>query len=144
MKKICYDYSMKNIPLPTPDHYRRTLIEKIESFVGRLRWKAHFFLNGEPTKKTQQQNDPLTSQLKSSKAPPQVKELNAFEDDLVKMTEDLEFLPVQDTFLYKLSQDADKIRKSPNMLIFADKTRNIFEMKPDQYVSVVSLCFRVF
>ena len=124
---------MKNIPLPTPDHYRRTLIEKIESFVTRLRWKAHFFLSPESTNDKQQQNDALVHGLKSSKAPPQVKELSAFEDDLVKMTENLEFRPVNDAFLNKLSKDADKIRKSPNMPIFADKTRSIYEMNPDQY-----------
>ena len=42
MKKIRFNYSLKNIPLPSPDSYRKRLIEKIERVIIRMRWKAHF------------------------------------------------------------------------------------------------------
>ena len=36
-------YSMKNIPIPPKQRYLKNMIEKAESFIVRLRWKAHFF-----------------------------------------------------------------------------------------------------
>ena len=35
-------YSMKNIPVPPKLRYLKSMIEKVESFITRLRWKAHF------------------------------------------------------------------------------------------------------
>ena len=35
-------YSMKNIPVPPKQRYLKSMIEKVESFITRLRWKAHF------------------------------------------------------------------------------------------------------
>ena len=46
MNKLRFSYSLKNIALPKPDAYLGNLIEKTESLVNRLRWKAHFFING--------------------------------------------------------------------------------------------------
>ena len=40
------DYSLKNIPIPSADSYKRRLIEKVESVIRRMRWKAFFFLKG--------------------------------------------------------------------------------------------------
>ena len=34
---------MKNIPIPPESSYLKNLIEKVEKFIKRLRWKAHFF-----------------------------------------------------------------------------------------------------
>jgi hypothetical protein len=46
MQKLLFDYSLKNIGLPSQDAYRKILIDKVENVVRRMRWKAHFFLNG--------------------------------------------------------------------------------------------------
>lgn len=128
MRKIRFDYSMKNIPIPTTDTYRRKLIEKMESFVSRIRWKAHFFLNGQRSNSSAD-----TYGMNSTKSPPPSSELNAFEEDLVKMVENIQFTKVHDQFLSNLSTDAKKINESLNVMAFADKTRNIYEMKPDKY-----------
>ena len=42
-----FSFSLKNIGLPTQNQYRRSLIQKVESVTQRMRWKAHFYLNGE-------------------------------------------------------------------------------------------------
>ena len=47
MRKFRLEYSLKNIPIPSRDNYLRNLIEKMESVLKRMRWKAHFFLKGE-------------------------------------------------------------------------------------------------
>ena len=45
MKKIYFNYSLKNIPVPSSASCKLQLIHKIESVIKRMRWKAHFFLN---------------------------------------------------------------------------------------------------
>ena len=45
-KRLNIDYSLKNIPIPWADSYKRRLIEKVESVIRRMRWKAFFFLKG--------------------------------------------------------------------------------------------------
>jgi len=36
---------MKIIPIPPKDTYKISLLEKVESVIKRMRWKALFFLN---------------------------------------------------------------------------------------------------
>ena len=60
-------------------------------------------------------------------------DMNAFEEDLVNIADNIEFRAVRDQFLNKLSSDTKRINKSSNVMAFADKIRNIYEMKPDQY-----------
>ena len=38
-----FKYSMKNIPIPPRNSYLKKLIEKTESVIKRMRWKAFFF-----------------------------------------------------------------------------------------------------
>ena len=45
MEKIYFNYSLKNIPLPSRTSYKLQLIDKIESVIKPMRWKAHFSLN---------------------------------------------------------------------------------------------------
>ena len=49
------------------------------------------------------------------------------------MVDNIKFGAVKDPFLSTLSNDAKKIRASTNVMTFADKTRNIYEMKPKKY-----------
>ena len=103
------------------------LIPKVESVIKRMRWKAHFFINGS--------NEATNNKfgLKSRNNPPHVKELKDFEEDMLQMIENLEFRNVNDQFLNTLASDAKKIQSTPNVLVFADKTRNIYEMDPQKY-----------
>ena len=47
MEATQFGYSTKNIPIPSENDYKKTLIEKTEHLCKRMRWKAHFFLNPE-------------------------------------------------------------------------------------------------
>ena len=40
-----YNYSMKNIPIPSEKLYRTTLTERVELLIKRMEWKAHLFEN---------------------------------------------------------------------------------------------------
>ena len=40
MDHQAFDYSMKNIPIPSREFYLKCLIEKTELVIKRLKWKA--------------------------------------------------------------------------------------------------------
>ena len=131
MNRILFDYSLKNIGVPSKDTYRLCLIEKVESVVTRMRWKADFFLNG------QSKYERNNFGLKSKKSPPPVKEMKGFEEDLVLMVERLRFREVHDPFLTKINNDLKKVNSSTNMYILAVKTRTLYETTPDQYDKIL-------
>ena len=82
-----------------------------------MRWKAHFFLNGDNTTIGSE-----TFRLNSKKSAPHIDELNAFGEDLVGMVENIKFRNVNNQFLSTLANDAKKINSSPNVMAFVDKT----------------------
>ena len=49
----------------------------------------------------------------------------------------MEFRRVKDDFQEKLRADIRKINSSPNVFVFADKTSNLYEMKPDEYKKIL-------
>ena len=67
---------MKNIPIQVEKLYRTTLIDKVELWIKRMRWKAHLFQSS-----GKRQSNPLHYVFKSRKCPRQHKDLIAFEND---------------------------------------------------------------
>ena len=65
MKKLQFDYSYKNIPIPTERNYKLQLMEKIELVIKRMRWKAHFYNEKKGVKENETQTIPKTYGLKS-------------------------------------------------------------------------------
>ena len=134
MRPQNFNYSLKNIPIPDNTSYKLLLIEKIENFIKRIRWKAYFFLKSEE----------LTSQnieievennfgFKTKNTPPQCTELDKFEEDLLNLVKTIEFKNINSEFQKKLKTDVSKIKANKNILVFADKTSNIYELSPDQH-----------
>ena len=37
--------SLKNIPVPSKASYLKSMMDNVENFIKRIRWKAHFFNN---------------------------------------------------------------------------------------------------
>ena len=71
MEKINFNYSLKNIPIPSKTSYELKLIEKIESVIKRIRWKAFFHLN----KNGRDEMETEKFGFKSKNCSPQSKEL---------------------------------------------------------------------
>ena len=46
MEKVNFVYSINNIPLPDGKSYKLQLIQKVEDFIKKIRWKAIFFMKG--------------------------------------------------------------------------------------------------
>ena len=99
----------------------KCLNDKLDSFIHRLRWKAHFF-------DTQPDNDYIHKEnfrFKSEQCPPQHKGLNAFEAARYELTRSIQFKEVNNYFLSKLSQDVKRIAGCTLLIIPADKTTNL-------------------
>ena len=136
MEQTRFDYSMKNIPIPSRNTYIKKLIEKTESVIKRIRWKAFFFEQNKDKNKTNRDSDNDDSNsaidnnfgFKSRKCPPQNEELNNFEADVYDMIKNIEFRQVRDDFQDQLQHDIRKINNSTKAFIPADKTNNYYEV----------------
>ena len=81
MEPIRFNYSMKNIPIPSKNAYLKRLIEKVENVIKRMRWKAFFFERNEDEDQDEL-NDDQNSQnhkygFKSRKCPPQIEDMES-------------------------------------------------------------------
>ena len=124
MESTMFDYSTKNIPLPSEQDYNRKLIEKTEHLCRRMRWKAYFFLN--PEAKDHQKE---TFGFSSKNTPPQIPAMLTFEKRLLSMIENIKFRKVKCWFQSKLSSDLrTNIKKSEELIVPADKTTNFYRM----------------
>ena len=117
-------YSLKNIPIPSKKSYQLNLIDKIESSVKRMRWRAFYYLNQQKC----DNNIKETFRFKSRKCPPFCSNLITFEKDLSHMVTSLKFSHVKDSFQRELNEDICKIKSSLNAFVFTEKTNNIYEM----------------
>ena len=136
---------MKNIPVPGRDSYMKQFIFRMEDFITRIRWVALFFLKKEEDKEkgeeieSQSEDEDTdfkrrTFGFRSTKVPPSIKQLTAFEKDLWDMTENIKFskkdLP---PFQKEMKKEINNLKKSDKLLIPADKTSNMYQLKPTTY-----------
>ena len=63
MEKIYFNYSLKNIPLPSRTSYKLQLIDKIGSVIKPMRWKAHFSLNNNEKNKEEAKRETIGFKL---------------------------------------------------------------------------------
>ena len=101
---------------------------EVESVIKRMRWKAHFFLKGD---KISDLNNPFG--LLSNKTPPTILEMKSFENDVINLIKNIKFRNAENQFQISLANDLKRINSSPNIFVFADKTRNIYETSLDTY-----------
>ena len=125
-------YSMKNVPIPPKQRYLKSMMQKVESFITRLRWKAHFF------DKNKHSVNNINFGFKSNFTPLQHELLSPFESDLYDMIRSINFKPVRNDFQKKLTEDINNIKSSEYMLIFAGKTTNLYEMTPEHYKTILT------
>ena len=130
MEKHKFEYSTKNIPLPSERSYKLQLIEKIEMVIRRMRWKAIF----QDTKK--EKSNQQRYGLRSFKIPPPVKELAAFESELIELVKNIKFRKVKNQLQNQLKEDIKKINQSDKTLTFADKSSNMYRLTKEEYVKM--------
>ena len=138
IEKLQFDYSYKNIAIPTERSYKLQLMEKIELVVKRMRWKAHFYNKRKDAKENETQTIPETYGLKSLNCRPQVKELIQFESDLLDIIKSLKFRKTRNHFLKRLKDGINTIHNTDTTLTFADKTSSLYKLKKDQYQKMLN------
>ena len=103
MEKVNFGYSLKNIPTPNERPYKLQLIEKVELFIKKLRWKAILFINNSKEITELCESDSVYG-LKSNKCFPQ----------------------------RRLHEDFKKMSSSKKTLSFADKTSNMYRLDKEE------------
>ena len=98
-----------------------------------MRWKAHLYESNfyEPT-------NSLNRIFKTRDCPPQHKDLIQFEHDIIELIKSVTFRKLHNKFQNTLRNDINSIKKSKNMFMFADKTRNIYEGDKDTYLKLLN------
>ena len=101
-------------------------MDKIDQVIKRMIWKAFFYMNR--SEATQE-----TYGLKSLNCPPKIKEMVPFEKDLWNLVNKLKFRKIKSKFQRQLNEDIREIKRSNKVLVFADKTSNIYKLDTDEY-----------
>ena len=104
------------------------MAEKVENFVRRLRWKVYHFC-----KENRENNSNQCFGFKTVLTPPQNKDLIAFENDMYDMIRNVEFTNIRNEFLDHLNRDIESIQSSKKVLVFADKSTNLYVLSRDNY-----------
>jgi hypothetical protein len=123
-----FDYSLKNIPNASKTQLQKTLVDSMESFINRMRWKLFWMKS--PITIT---NKKETFGFKSSHKAPSDPDLKKFEEDLIKIVPELEMKKANNTLQDKLKVDMARIKQSKEVIVSADKTDNHYLIPVDDY-----------
>ena len=121
-------YSTKNIPTAKPNVYLRSLLDKTQTFLQRMRWKAYHFLQPADNEITKE-----TFGFKTINSAPPIAELREFESRMLNIVQNVEFKRTDSEFQRTLSQDMERIRNDDKLYVAADKTTNFYRTEPETY-----------
>ena len=127
IKKCSFNYSLKNIPLPNPNEHIKLVIAKTEELLQRFRWITKFFFD--PPKEKQKES----FGFKTTRNAPTQHTLNNFEHDMAHLISKFEYEDEISEFQKQLISDKNKVMRSKNLFVAADKTRNIYEVDKKTY-----------
>ena len=113
MEKLNYDYSLKNIQIPSKTSYNLKLIEKIKSVIKQMRWKVYFLLN-EGKCRSDNKN---TFGFRSRCHPPQSFELEKFQKDLFNIKNSIKLANYKNDFQQKLDTDIADLKQSKDVFV---------------------------
>ena len=72
--------------------------------------------------------------FKTKNTPPQCVELEKFEDDLLNLARKLTVQKITNSqFQNQLKSDVSRIKNDPNVLVFADKTNNMYQFSKSDH-----------
>ena len=103
MQPFKFNYSTKDIPIPSHPAYMKKMIEKAGSLINRMRWKAFFFLRDDEPNNRQRKE---TYGFKSSRPTPSIPELKSFENGLYDMISNIKTNPIKCPFQDKLRKES--------------------------------------
>ena len=129
MEKINFQYSMKNVPIPSNKEFRLEFIQSVNIFMKNLKWRAWHYLN--PIQNAQKKE---TFQFNSTSPPPNVPELKILEEKMQNLTKTLEFKEgIRDSFQQQLKKDLKNINTEERLVVPADKSSNFYKVSKNTY-----------
>ena len=135
MEKINFNYSLKNIPIASRSTYMKAMIDKCESLIYRMRWKAYFF---EKKKKPEDEEVHINNyNFKSENTPPRSTLLDNFEESIFDLVSRIKFNKKPNKFQNELSEDVKKIKSSTKVYVPADKTTNLYKLEKEHYTKLL-------
>ena len=123
-----FDYSLKNIPNASKSQIQKLLVDSIENFINRMRWKL-FWMKSPPVNNNRKE----TFGFKSSHKAPSDPDLKKFEEDLIKMVPELEMKKANNSLQDQLKVDMHRIKEKKEVIVSADKTDNHYLIPVDDY-----------
>ena len=134
IQKVNFNYSLKDIPICNKKEYLIKLYDATSKFINRLRWKL-FFCNQEDNSPYEYKEENI---FKSRKSAPAHDELKAFENDLFNIIKNIKFTTYKSNFQKKLKHDLNSLLTKNKIILFADKTRNLYQTTPKFYKKLIT------
>ena len=107
------------------------MVSKVVSFLSRLRWKLFAIQNpGIQTK--------ITYGFNTTNPPPQMKELRSFEEDMFALVKNIQYRQVYNSFQSTLSNKIKEVHATPDVIVKADKSTNLYKIPTDVYKNLLS------
>ena len=126
---ICLGYSLKNIPPSKKEQYMVKMYQMADKLVRKMRWKA-FHLNLEEQEFVSKEYGGI---FPTHRNPKEDKHLERFENDLYNLIKSLKFRKVKNPLFLRMRKDLNEIRKTNKFFAFADKSLNMYKIKPELY-----------
>jgi hypothetical protein len=128
MDQVNFNYSTKNISLPSQKDFKIELIKSVEKFIKNIKWRAHHYLN--PSNNYQRKE---TFGFRTTSPPPLVAELDELQDMLFDLVVGIKFKNHSNDFQNKLKNDIKTIASEKKMIIAADKTNHFYKVSKEQH-----------
>lgn len=135
LEPLTIDYSLKNIPISNERAYKIKLLDMTNKFINRIRWKAFWYEKSLDDE--EDQNDPHTKseyhKFPARNYAPSNDLLTEFESDMFDLIRNVKFRRWSNDFQRCIKKDIGKIIKSDKIIVFSDKTNNLYKVRPDDY-----------
>ena len=109
-------------------------MDKVESFLRNIRWKAYFYEN--PGDDSDQNNKNYVFKSNLTLLPND--HLNEFENAMYDMIKNIEFRSFRNIFQTKLKKYLKKVKSWGKLTVFADKATNMYEMSKEEYAKLIN------
>ena len=136
MEQVNFGYSFKDIPLPDDKTYLQILIESWEKSDKQMRWRIFKVLHPEAFRNNGKNNFGFRSSAKAPKPKPDCpsyKPFMEFTKGMLDLIQNVKFNKKSNAHLERLKADIAKISKEERVLMFADKTSNLYLVQPEKY-----------
>ena len=113
------------------------LFDMTTKFINRLRWRAYFYDIRDEEKEKDECTTPVNDRgyniFPSRRSAPKCDRLTPFEDDLWRLVKSVRFRKNRSHYQNQLRRDLDEILKTKKVIVFADKTTNLYGLLPSTY-----------